>query len=360
MTSRTRDNGRQHATTGVISRGRSNLVPGPADAVPLTTLEALEIGQVPGIYAAWIKTPHALADIGVARKRPLLVYVGKAVTRGGLRHRLREHIEIGMAGLDELLGARGRVLFPWWSRMWRPPRHEGEPHRPLPSSLSLLTQRQVVEWQLENLHWSWEPCTRDRARGKETRALEGTRPLLNRSQAEPTPPQLRHGRGYEASRARWLWQVSWAALLTGRPRYQTDRREWGHAINRREFPIDDLGFPLPESLRQRAARTVTIAEPDDVEPLVLNAAAGAPAIVRHAMGGGLPGSAGYEELRIWWAAHAAARYLPDRMTVEAALSASLRLCDESSAAGPKILPAGAHRQKLAHLAIALGLRPLRH
>lgn len=344
-----------------IGRGRSSFVPGPAGAAPLTSLEAWEQApSSPGIYAAWIKTPCAFADLGVTRKRPLLVYVGKAVTRGGLRQRLREHIEIGMAGLDELLGTRGRVLFPWWSRMWRPPRREGEAYRPPPSSLALLTQRQVVEWQLENLHWSWTRCGLDRARVRETRALEVTRPLLNRAQAESTPPQLRYRNGYEAARTRWLWQVSWAALLTGRPKYQAERLEWGHAIKTREFPIDQLGYPLPHALRHRAARRVTISQPDNMWPIMLKAAASAPALVRHALGGGFQGSVLDNELRIWWAAHAAAPWLPEAMTVEAALSASFCLHDETRAAGPKFLPTQAHLASLVRLPLALGLRPLRH
>jgi hypothetical protein len=91
------------------SRSRALDLPSASRAGTLTNLELRDVPTDPGYCAAWLKNEAALAEAGIDGPRPRLLYVGKAV--GGLRQRLRRHINGGLPGLPSILAARGVVLF---------------------------------------------------------------------------------------------------------------------------------------------------------------------------------------------------------------------------------------------------------
>jgi hypothetical protein len=88
---------------------------------------------------------------------------------------------------------------------------------------------------------------------------------------------------------------------------------------------------------------------DELWEIVVEAARDAAAIVRHGLG-----YAGWDELRIWWAAHAGAEFLSEPVTVTGALSASLQQRSEQEAPCPAALPSGARTKALTKLVNSLG------
>lgn len=340
------------------------IVPSAAAARPLTALEARAAGTSCGIYAAWITAPDALRQIGAPTEVPVLAYVGKAVATGGLAKRLQQHLASGLRGLDELLAVRGHMLYSWWGRIPKPLRGR----YPQWSAMSDVTWQQLVEWQLENVCWSWRACPRGEAKGLEDRAIKTGKPLLNdTSGAGTAAPQLRYiasDASAEAARARWLWQLSWASLLGGELPRGRWADEWLPAAKTYRFQVDDLGYPVPRSLATTQHRTVSVdamPTPRELEQLMFACAANAPPVVRNAVGQPDRSRIVPLERGMWWAAHAAAFCLPDPMALEAAMSASLGLADEWSAAGPKKLPSEVkHRAMLGELRRACQTQLPRH
>jgi hypothetical protein len=323
--------------------------PDVATAQLLTALEHHQLCPAkPGIYAAWIKDRAGLAAAGIDGPPPRLMYVGISARRerGGLHTRLGQHVEVAFQPMNELLAARGVVLGGWGYRVLPP--QTGRMARTTP--LLDVAWSQTLAWQHQHFLWAWQPCTSARARLSEIEAIrlseieaiQNRAPLLNmRHTTDGLPPQLRAGTRYERARARWLWQISWAALLVGDPplRSPFDLGRWRDQARNGNvrIAVDELGFPMPldEAASARAIRTVPRPDFDEIWDMMVQAAARAPLAVRHALGQGCDDDT---ELDAWWASHAGAPYLPKPVSVQTAIAQSLTLASEERAACPARLP----------------------
>ena len=162
----------------------------------------------PGIYAAWIKDSAGLRRLGLSGRPPKLMYVGRAVTSGGLNGRLLQH-ETAWQPIMEMIAPRRDWVMPLFARSEKP-----SEYRPKWSGLSELVAQRADDFQEEYFSWTWEVCDRDRATKRETQVLAEVTPILNKRGVKTSkPPLLRDYKGYESSRARWLWHMSWIALL---------------------------------------------------------------------------------------------------------------------------------------------------
>ncbi len=93
----------------------------PDGARPLTSVGEVKgiVPARPGIYAAWIDDERALKAAGIDGPSPRCVYIGKAQA-AGLSSRIGTHVASSFPWLNEMLAARGLVLFNWANR-FRPP-----------------------------------------------------------------------------------------------------------------------------------------------------------------------------------------------------------------------------------------------
>jgi hypothetical protein len=337
-------------------------MPDVENAIQLTSLEVDESVPVsPGVYAAWLVDSKALAGCGVEGPAPRLMYVGRAVSAGGLRTRLRNHAEASFTELGDLLAVRGKTLFDWCGRN---PHSLAPGYRPRPSPLGQLARTQALEWQLRHFHWAWRKCSREQATALESGAIKEMKPLLNLRGAGRETPQLRFGRGYGRARGRWLWHMAWAALIAGGdvgvPITEADFYEWQLDVTNPRCRVDTLGFPLPRSrwtiATPNCSRTVRIPSTAALWKLMRDAARDADPVVRNAIG--YPEDDG--EFLMWWAAHAGAELLPKPCSVRDALAASLGLASDAEAPGPGALPKSqAQIGELLRL-VKLGLIRMRH
>jgi hypothetical protein len=144
---------------------------------PTRRLDVASAGRAsakPGVYAAWICDPDALASCGVAGPAPRLIYVGKASGRGGLRARLLRHARTPFWSLVDLLGARGTIRPGWWQYAIKHQRHSRSLHAP---PLAAATERAALAWQHEHLVWGWVPIAD--AGTVESALIAAHEPLLN-------------------------------------------------------------------------------------------------------------------------------------------------------------------------------------
>jgi hypothetical protein len=191
-----------------VSVARSFVSPGFERAMHLTPTIAEGLPDRPGVYSAWITTTRGLRDAGIAGPAPVLLYVGRTTN---LRIRLGNRKDVVHLALHELLASRGTALWVWGARS-RLPREKGK--RWYPSPFAGLALDQAADWQRRNVVWAWQ-TTRDvsSAIAREERAIATDKPFLNKVGGERQLAQLRRGKGYERARARWLWHMSWGALL---------------------------------------------------------------------------------------------------------------------------------------------------
>jgi hypothetical protein len=304
-----------------------------------------------GIYAAWIRDRTGLAEVGISGPLPRLMYVGIGGSRGGLRARLKRHASSAFLPTNELLAARGVVLAGWGDRY--APKTSGRMAKKTP--LLDLASEQTLAWQHKRFRWAWQPCSPELARLSELAAVSECSPILNLSGAvDGMPPQLRAMGRNERARARWLWHISWAALLIGystRSRPPVDKdlwREWSDSDNTRRIAVDPLGFPMPraEVMSRRQVQTVRTPSLDEIWDMMRRAARGATPEVRAAVNEGRPDD---DELAAWWAAHAGAPYLPQPVSVQTSIAQSFKLFSEQQAACPERLPNEARVQELSKM-----------
>ena len=268
-------------------------------AVALTGDTVKALPRAPGVYASWIITRTGLREAGITGPPPVLTYIGRGQD---LSTRLGRRLTETHISLNEMLATRGTVLFAFGARL---PRLKSEPSRWRPSPLAQLAYEQTIDWQQRHTVWAWHECrTPEAAIRAEERLIASSEPLLNRVGGGAVIPQLRHGRGYERARARWLWHMSWAAaLFTTRAGYVTDPE----------------GYPAWEGGARRSS------PPDDLQYMMVEAGRDADPEVRDAIAQGVPA----REARLWWAAHAADTKL---------LGASLRCVSEKELDAARRLP----------------------
>lgn len=272
---------------------------------PTTGLDATTVSTVaptsPGVYAAWIESESALADLGIAGPPPVLVYVGIAKN---LRQRLASHVpgphaseRLPFQHLLELLANNGRVLPCWWMRADQP---AGAGYRPEPSALARMALDQALDWQAANLRWGWTATPYDEARRRETDAIRALTPLLNRrSDTTALPPPLRRPAKGSRVAARWLWQIAWCADFLALPPTATDLGKDEDQYEYIEIQADGDGYPASGSERPRILARAPKFDDADVRDMMMMA-------VEH--DGELRtaiAAAPSFELRAWWAAHAA-------------------------------------------------------
>lgn len=208
------------------------------DAVPLTDIVAQDVPKAPGVHAQWFGNPAGLREAGIAGPAPVLLYVGTATN---LADRFANRRHLLDFRLHELLATRGTLHWMWGHRV---PRLPSEPSRINPSDLDWLALDEAVKWQQEHTVWAWSRCrTPDHAKRVETELIRSGDPMLNitSSPSREQPPQLRRAQRYPSARARWLWQVSWAAALF---------------TTRAHYSRDELGYPRldPRANDRRPAR----------------------------------------------------------------------------------------------------------
>jgi hypothetical protein len=306
----------------------------------------------PGVYAAWLVDQASLRACGIGGSPPAALYVGKAVSKRGLSDRVAQHVHIASLELADLLALQGRVVSPFAAR--RAARLD-EGHRPAYDELTRLTMSQTLQWQHENVRWSWMHCEKVRAAALEEEAIIALKPLLNLSGvlAYP-PPQMRRAAPPEKGQAQWLWHLSWAGLLAGDRKGRLSKSErlmWELDDPDSVFDVDGLGYPLPPG-----AGTVGNAHTAEQTPegrelweLFRDAGKDAPAAVRHALGRRMK----EDELEVWWAAHAAAAWLPEPASVRDALAATLSLTPAAERPGPPRLPSTERCEELFKLTTLL-------
>lgn len=338
----------------------------PEHAVPLVT-PAMVHDRVPkssGIYAAWVLDAEALGAAGIDGPAPRCIYVGKA-ERAGLAARLKQHVTFTFQSLNEILAARGLVLFDWGDR-FRPPM--AGKYRVEETALARIAASGTRSWQHQHLRWSVAPLSADQVRDAEKAAILDLKPLLNITHGGRPLPQLRACSQHESVRARWLWHASWLGLLL--PRFelrsarakahwpQSDTRRRRQGLLRRSIRIaarvDPDGFLVPMGGAPRfagEARNVAIDWPtvQDVCNLLEGAAAGSTDEIQSAVAHA-PGP----ELLAWWAAHAGAPYLGRGcINVRDAIAQSLLPNPAGTATESFKMPAETRRTELLELVDAL-------
>lgn len=273
----------------------------------MTVLESNEaVPAASGVYVAWLVDCASAGDLGLTSTPPVPVYAGRAIARGGLRARLSQHICSGFLDLVEMLALHGRAIHPLGARFLPEALDTSADMGPIAE----LGFEQACQWQYDHLRWAWLTCSSSEAIALEVQLIRQLRPLLNRSHLPGYPPPQLRGKFDESSRARWLWQMSWAGLLIGQKTSRLTMRErdhWQLDASEARYGIDDLGYPAPDSPRTGAS--VISNAPPDVNELwseLRRAARNAPASVRQALGL----SAHDETVWAYWAAHAAAPFLP--------------------------------------------------
>jgi hypothetical protein len=288
--------------------------------------------------------PASPQHAGIDGQAPKLLYVGKAA--GGLRRRLRRHVDGTLPGLANPLAAQGTVLFPFGD--WYRPDLVGRMAHA--TDLLEVARQQRHLWQQLNLAWTWTTCDRAAAAALEREAIRAYSPLLNTTFAPTGPVELRASNGAEQARARWLWHASWAAIHVPSYPFRTVKAEelWAEAT------VDAQGFPVPfmddvpdrGDARQRVPRARHLLE------LLHEAAREAAPEIRDAVGL----TRGRGELEVWWAVHAGAPYLVKASTVIEATAASLRQESPGRAPCPANLPEPSRRSELLELVRTLSGR----
>lgn len=268
---------------------------------------------MPGVYAAWIVDPAALAEAGIDGPPPVLMYVGKASSTGGLKARLRLHASWPWWELIDLLATRRTVLPGWWSHAQKNTQRRTLTVPPL----AAVSQDQARAWQWRNLRWGWISDPSMDLLKHEAALIASHRPMLNRRglgyQAQG-PTQLQRIGAYEEERAGWLFHVSWLAVLTLQPDgwVQRSRRPWSRSTH---VACDGAGWPVP--LLEGATHAITIPDERSARKAL---AAVAPSELRVAI---TDSSTSAEQATAWWAAYAGHPFLVDSQPREDALRAAL-------------------------------------
>ena len=189
----------------------------------------------------------------------------------------------------------------------------------------------------------------------EHQAIVKLNPALNlRRVSDYPPPQMRRAAPPRKARAQWLWHMSWAGLLVGDRKGKLSNQErsrWRLDDPEAVFDVDRLGFPVPGAPSSSRHREQPQDVPDSGElwTLVADAGRDAPAAVRHALGRRMQ----EDELELWWAAHAAAPWLPNPSSVRDALAATLSLTPATARPGPRTLPSSERCKELYRLTTLL-------
>jgi len=289
--------------------------------------ETVSVGT--GLYGVWLLDQRAVRDCGIAETAPLLIYIGKAAGRQGLRQRIMSrHVPFSWLQLADLLASRGRVLPPWWQSL---PRSDAGGWMKPASPLASLAEQQVVEWQHRYLRWTWETLPPERVIAAETALIRDHRPLLNRTHKSEGLPQLRQPGRYRQARMRWLWQSAWAGLLLRArttPGLDAPWKRWhtSAAVDVNGYPSDRSGaimIPRPQTPNR-----------SDLLTLMHDAAASASSSVKDAVAQ----TRDARDLRVWWAANAGAPWLPQPASVRESLAATLEMRAETDAPCPTAFP----------------------
>lgn len=283
-----------------------------------------------GLYIVWLVSSDARRDIGLEASEDVAIYVGQAGARG-IRARIHGRIHHTWPQLAEILAVRGHVLFPWWLRYPFP-----DSRRFPRTQLAQLSQAQALAWQHAHLRWRFIPCPVARLARLEREAIEHLRPLLNRRGMGDLPPQLRTRDDGSSARSRWLWHLSWTAVVIAETQWPAQLKSASD------------GFPVLDSSTAVATRT-RVREPSarSLRRLMDAAARAAAADVRDAVAALVRGAAppqrssssrralsshelrehAHSEMMMWWAAHVATPLLPDGRppSLDDALATSLNL-----------------------------------
>ncbi len=94
------------------------MIPIPDPPTGEHALDRATLARVPlttGVYAAWLIEPAALQAAGINGRSPLLMYVAKASSKGGLQQRLRRHAKIPWWEVADLLASTGVGHPGWWA-----------------------------------------------------------------------------------------------------------------------------------------------------------------------------------------------------------------------------------------------------
>lgn len=290
-----------------------------------------------GVYAAWITDESALVELGVTGQTPFLLYVGKAAGRGGLRQRLRRHVQAPWYEVSDLLAARSRVLPMWWRYADKVVNRRVPPVTPL----AQVASDQALMWQHQHVLWGWRGVPASQAGAIESDLIERHLTLLNRrgrGYAKHGSPQLRAVGEDTAARAWWLFHAAWIAVLDQQPAGWSSRGLRGLRV-----ASDDAGWPT--LLGEGTERTIRVPTERAARKLLAGCA---PTKLREAAG--MASEA--DEARAWWAAYAAKEFLPRPQSVEDALRGAL-LCNAAGRHAPKELPGTAQLAQLDKLIAVL-------
>lgn len=326
--------------------GAHRVTPDDLDSVPTHA----------GVYVVWIVSHEAHAAVGLPLKNATAIYVGQAA-KAGIRGRISGRVRNSWPQLAEILAARGRVLFPWWLR-YRFTDRRRYPRTPL----AQLCQDQALRWQHQHLHWRFHRCARNAITLLEDEAVRQLHPLLNRRGLADLPPQLRTEDRTGNARARWLWHLSWAATVLDTNGSPAQLRSASDG-----FPVLDEAMPKARGERvvapserkllrllERAARDaapeVRVAISDLAKGLSPRAPSRSPRLTTQELL-----DHRHREMRMWWAAHVAAPLLPERLSVDDALSASLSL-EPVSRTSPQLPEADRIERLLRYIKRVLGER----
>lgn len=294
-----------------------------------------------GVYAAWIVDGDAVGALGAGGPAPVLMYVGKASSApGGLQRRLKRHATTAWWELSDLLAARGIVTAGWWA--YGAHNHAGR-MPPMPP-LAKRTFDATLDWQQREFRWGWAAVDDDVLGGVESRLIAEHAPLLNwTGRGMQPPPQLRAIGGYEASRAKWLFHVSWLMVLLEQPAGWAERR-----LGRLNVAWDAEGWPTPIGNGQQHRFRI----PNE---------RAAQRFLEGTMGAGdrsvLKNPTPSHQARAWWAAYAGHPLLRTPEDHNEAVRRALR----SETSGPDRLPnALAQKQLLEMIGRRRRLPPLGH
>jgi hypothetical protein len=319
------------------------LPPSPSQSLDIEAARQAPTDQ--GIYAAWLTAEEALREIGIDGPPPVLVYVGIAVGKGGLRHRLLRHAQVPWWELIDLLASRRTVLPAWWAHA---PKNTDRRTLTTPM-LARIAEEQARAWHHEHLRWGWEVMTRKEAETREVAVIAAHRPLVNRKgrgyRAGP-PPQLKAGNTYEPERAWWLFHAAWLAVLSlEHTDFVRPLRRWHPTTYSLEVATNPDGWPVP--LGQGTPRRIRVPKTDRAAERVLAGAArraGAPQEIQDAVRDDTPASQAFA----WWAAYAGCEFRRDPIPVRDALGGALTRRDDGFRA-PTRLPDAALRSHLVDL-----------
>ncbi len=309
------------------------------------------VDEAPGVYVAWLTTNAALRGCGIDGEPPVALYVGKAETKRGLKDRLELHIKTCWLELIELLALHGEVPLPIGARR---DGREGEGYRLVGDPLTDLAVQLARDWKYENVFWSWVTCPAGQAAGLETVAINAFNPLLNLLGRQAYPPPLLGDRVSAATKAQWLWYMSWSGLLVGTEPSRlraSDRAKWKIDESQARYTADKWGYPLPPEAPapgRPALSRADLPSPRELFDLFV-AAENARGLVRHALAKDMR----RDELELWWAAHAASPLLPRSISVPDALLASLNMVPVAKRPGPSRLPSPERCEELWRLTTRL-------